>query len=85
MALKLLKIAHLLQICADLSKKPKPIKAIYLYASERTHHVLSENRIFIEVRATVHGILKNKMPKKVLTQQNFNKIHQLQTIIPSKL
>ena len=28
MFLKLSKIVHLLQFCADLSKKPKPIKAI---------------------------------------------------------
>ena len=28
MVLKLSKIVHLLQFCADLSKKPKPIKAI---------------------------------------------------------
>ena len=34
---------HFLQICADLSKKPKFIKAIYFYPSERPHHALSEN------------------------------------------
>ena len=31
-----------LQICADLSKKSKSIKAIYLYPSERPRHALSE-------------------------------------------
>ena len=35
----------LLQFCADLSKKCKSIKAIYIHASERTHYVLSGNGI----------------------------------------
>ena len=46
MVLKLPKIVHFLQICADLSKKSKSIKAIYLYPSERPHHALSENSMF---------------------------------------
>ena len=51
MALKLPKIVHFLQICGDLSKKPKYIKAIYFYPSERPHNALSENSIFfIRVR-----------------------------------
>ena len=49
MVLKLPKIVHFLQICAD-RKKPKYIKAIYFYPSERLYHGLSENNIFIEVR-----------------------------------
>ena len=49
MVLKLPKILHFFQICADLSKKPKSIKAIYFYPSERPHHALSENSIFIGV------------------------------------
>ena len=85
MVLKLPKILHFFQICADLSKKPKSIKVIYFYPSERPHRALSENSIFIGVQATVHEILKNKIPKKVLTQQKFKKIHQLQTLISSKL
>ena len=40
MVLKLPKIVHFLQICADLSKKSKSIKAIYLHPSERPHHTL---------------------------------------------
>ena len=43
MTLKLPKIVHFLQICADLSKKSIFIKTIYLYPSERPHHALSEN------------------------------------------
>ena len=45
MILKLSKKVHFLQFCADLSKKSKSIKAIYIYASERSRYVLSENDI----------------------------------------
>ena len=45
MVLKLPKIVHFLQICAD-RKKPKYIKAIYFYPSERLYHDLSENSIY---------------------------------------
>ena len=50
MVLKLPKIVHFLQICAGLSKKPKYIKAIYFYPSERPDHALTQNFIFIGVR-----------------------------------
>ena len=46
MVLKLPKIVHFLQSYAGLSKKFKSIKAIYLYPSERPHHVLSRNGVF---------------------------------------
>ena len=46
MVLKLLKIVHFLQICADLNKKSKSIKAIYLYPSGRPHYALLENSMF---------------------------------------
>ena len=46
MVLKLPKIVDYLQICSDLSNKPKYIKVIYFYPSERPHHALSENSIF---------------------------------------
>ena len=45
MVLKLSKKVHILQICADLSKTSKFIKAIYMYASERCRYALSENGI----------------------------------------
>ena len=51
MVCKLPKIVHLLQICADLSKKSKSIKVIYFYSSERPHHTLSENSIFYRGRS----------------------------------
>ena len=43
MVLKLSKKVQFLQYCADLSKKRKYIKAIYIYASERARCALSEN------------------------------------------
>ena len=42
-------VVHFLQICADLSKKCKSIKAIYLYPSEILHHALSKIVCFIKV------------------------------------
>ena len=77
MVLKLPKIGQVLQICANLSKKPKYIKAIYFYPFERPHHALLENSVFSlgsEI-LTVHEILKDKTLRKVLTQQKINKIH----------
>ena len=64
MVLKLPKIVHFLQICAEFRKKPKFIEAIYFYPPERPHHTLSENSVFIGVRATVQEIFKNKISKK---------------------
>ena len=43
--LKLSKKLHFLQFCAELSKKSKSTKAIYIYASERSLYALSENGI----------------------------------------
>ena len=46
MVLKLPKIVHFLQICADFNKKSKSIKTIYLHLSKIPYHALSENNIF---------------------------------------
>ena len=43
MVLKLSKKVHFLQFCADLSQKPKSVKAIYIYGSESSYYSLSEN------------------------------------------
>ena len=43
--LKSSKNVHFLQFCAVLSKKSKSIKAIYIYACERSRYALSENGI----------------------------------------
>ena len=45
MVLHLSKKVNFLQFYADLSKKSKSIKAIYIYASERSRYALSENGI----------------------------------------
>ena len=42
MVLKVSKKVHFLQFYADLSKKSKSIKAIYIYASERSCYPPSE-------------------------------------------
>ena len=49
MILRLPKILHFLQVCADLSKKSKSIIAIYSYLYVRPRHALSENSMFYEV------------------------------------
>ena len=35
--------AYFLQLCNYLSKKPKSVKAIFIYASESSFYTLSEN------------------------------------------
>ena len=45
MVLKLSQKVNFLQFCPHLRKKYKSIKAIYLYASERSRYALSENGI----------------------------------------
>ena len=43
MVCKLSKKVQFLQFCADLRKKVKSVEAIYIYASESSHYILSEN------------------------------------------
>ena len=57
MVLKLSKKAHFLQFWADLSKKSRSIKAIYIYVSGRSRYALSENVLFIMLWLTVFEIL----------------------------
>ena len=46
MVLKMSKKVHFLKFCADVSKKSKSIKVIYIYTSERPQEKdLSENGI----------------------------------------
>ena len=45
MVLKLSKKVQFLEFCADLSKKSKSIKGIYIYVFERSRYILSENGI----------------------------------------
>ena len=72
------------QLCADLSKKSKSVKAIYLCASESCHPTLSENGMVFRGLGTVHEITAIKVSKKMLTQQKIKKIFRLQTLISSK-
>ena len=51
---------HFLQFCADLTKKPKSVEAIYICASESSHYTLLENDIVYKGRVTVHEILASK-------------------------
>ena len=80
MVCKLSKKVHLLQFCADLSKKYRSVKAIYIYASESSHDTLSENPMI----ATVDEILAITLSKKTMNQQKFNKILRVQTLISPK-
>ena len=64
MVLKLPKIVHFLQICADLSKKSKSIKAIYLYPSERPHNALSENGMFYMGLSSISRDIEEQNIKK---------------------
>ena len=58
MVLKLSQNMHFLQFCADLSKKSKHIKAIYIHASERARCALSENgTVYYAMISTVSEIL----------------------------
>ena len=43
MVLKLSEKVHFLQFCADISQKPKYVKAIYIYGSDNSYYSLSEN------------------------------------------
>ena len=63
MVCKLSKKVQFLQFCADLSKKSKSVEAIYIYASESFHYILSENAM----------IYRGLSQKKMLTWQKFLK------------
>ena len=43
MVLQWTKKVHLLQFCADLTMKPKSVKAIYIYVSESSHYTFLDN------------------------------------------
>ena len=77
MFLKLSKKVHFLQLCAELSKKPKSVKAIYMYASGSSHYTLSENGMAVYKGLIHRSLLVLKISKKRLTQQKFNKIFPL--------
>ena len=43
MVLKFSRKCIFFQFCTELSKKPKSVKAIYIYASKKSHYLLPEN------------------------------------------
>ena len=52
---KLSKKVHFLKFCADLSKKSKFVKAIYIHATERSCCTLSENGIVYYAMTYIFG------------------------------
>ena len=84
MVLKLPKMVQFLPIWDNLSKESKSIGSLYSYASERLHYALSENSMFYRRLSTSSQDIEEWNIKKVLTQQKFNEVYQIQTLIPSK-
>ena len=66
MVLKLSKKVHFLQFCADISKKSKYIKAIYIYASERARCTLLENGIVYYAMVYCFGDIKVSSQRTLL-------------------
>ena len=84
MVLKLSKKVHFLHICAGLSKKPKPAKAIYNMDLKVFITLFKKMIWFIGVWATVQEVLAIKISKKMQIRQKFKKILRLQTPVSSK-
>ena len=57
-SLKLSKKVHFLKFCADLSKKSKSIKAIYIHATERFCCTLTENGIVYYAMTYLFGDIR---------------------------
>ena len=51
MVFKLSKKVNFSQFCADRSKKPKSVKASYIYASESSHSTFLENNMVYRGRS----------------------------------
>ena len=77
-------MVQFLPIWDNLSKESKSIGSLYSYASERLHYALSENSMFYRGLSTSSQDIEEWNIKKVLTQQKFNEVYQIQTLIPSK-
>ena len=57
-SLKLSKKVDFLRFCADLSKKSKSVKAIYIHATERPCCTLSENGIVYYAMTYLFGDIR---------------------------
>ena len=84
MALNLSRKVHLLQFCTDFSKKPKSVKAIYIFHPKVLTTFFQKMICFIEVWATLYEILAIKISKNMMTQQKFNKIVWFRTLMSPK-
>ena len=72
MVLKLSKKVYFFQFCANLSKKPKSIKVIYIYAPGSSHcTVLGNGMVY---RGLSHSSWEISNQTKFLIQQKFSKI-----------
>ena len=58
MALKLSEKEHFLQLYVDLNMKSKSNEAIYIYASERSSNLLSENGIVYHAMTYYFGDIR---------------------------
>ena len=74
MALNLSRKVHFLQFYADFSKKPKSVKAIYIFHLKVLTTLIQKMKWFIGIWATPYEILAIEISKNMLTQQKFNKI-----------
>ena len=73
-ALNLSRKVNFSPFCADFSKKPKSVKAIYIFHLKVLTTFFQKMIWFIRVWATLYEILAIKISKNMLTQQKFNKI-----------
>ena len=73
MALNFSRKVHVLQLCAEFSKKPKYVKAICIF-HPKVHTIFFHMIWFIGVWAILYEILAIKILRNMLNQQNFNKI-----------
>ena len=80
MVLKLSWKVRFLQFCADFSKTPKSVKAIYILYLKVLITLFQEMICFAGVWATIYEILATKLSKKMLTLQKLNKIIWFQTL-----
>ena len=74
MALNLSRKVHFLQFCADFSKKPKSVKAIYIFHLKVLTTLFQKMIWFIGVWTTLYTTLAIEISKNMLTQLKFDKI-----------
>ena len=74
MALNLSRKMNFLQFCADFSKKPKSVKAIYIFHLKVLTTLFQKMIWFIGVWTTLYTTLAIEISKNMLTQLKFDKI-----------